>query len=678
MARRTSIAAGRRGSLVRLGSGATAMALHEAEASEKAASEKATHASKTTDVLRRESATRASIANKSSAKVDSDVHPHDEFSTQERQEIQEHHRRMVIGISIAVAAALVIVVALVGLGWYTGTPAALFHRTEMRGYSLTAILRKSCFTDACRTAVAMLNASIDATANPCLDVYQYTCGKWRTLDHKGQPLTYEQDLNYRYVNAINANITAGATADALCRNVEPKAKMGCIYTSCVAFYTSRSSSLADLLTAAKINPKEWMSIRDHVKLFDLVVSTILQTNVTSVLNITMRDPRAAVIEIGMCISCSSSEDDFLQFILDQAVAIKVVDSKSVQRLFADFVRLDGSLKKVHAATPGAPVQEAQHSMLDTVNRLTWQKALVGSNAGFKVKADELQLLSSNSDGVGKFVAALFNVHVELARLYELLAPVAPYMALEHFEAKRRASTKPFTAWSKCIDNVAFLFTVPFDTAVASWLGTEKAAVYFNNMWTSVRLAGTSALHLGTDLDLSRDDLMAASLGDQEISGLSDAAFDEKYDGDFLANLLRYQRLGRRHFQAYDYRSDVSHRGLSMPDKLLHTGLLLRGRHRGHAQLRHPRRSDSCHAVRNGPAGHRFPAGFVRQLLGGVFAAVAQAGRKAKRLAEYHAGPLGRRGFAGGDPERGRHEASQGGGRAALPAIRAYLLWQEWD
>ncbi|KAH8032330.1 hypothetical protein HPB51_024107 [Rhipicephalus microplus] len=297
----------------------------------------------------------------------------------------------------------------------------------------------------------------------------------------------------------------------------------------------RSSSLQDVLAAAKINPKEWMSIKDNVLLFNLLVSTVLNTHLTSVLNITVRDPKTAIIEIGMCISCSSSEADFLQFLLDEAVAIKVVDSKTIQRLGADFVRLDGALKQVRPALPGAPVMEAQESMLGTVDRLTWQEALFASKAGFKVKADELELLSSNSDGVGKFMELLYKAPVELASLYELLAAVAPFAALENYESKRRASTEPFTAWSKCVNNMAFLFTVPFDTAVASWLGTEKAAVYFNNMWSSV-----------------------------QVSGLNDPAFDEKYDEDFLANLVRYHRRGRRTFRNSDYWSDVFHYYLFMP------------------------------------------------------------------------------------------------------------------
>ncbi|XP_075726330.1 uncharacterized protein LOC142768261 [Rhipicephalus microplus] len=467
-------------------------------------------------------------------------------------------------MSVVIAAALVLVVVLFSLGWLTGSPAVLFHHSSMRGFTLTSILKQSCISDDCKKAVAILNASIDATANPCEDMYQYTCGEWHALDDKGRPMTYQEYVNYIYVTAIHANITGGATTGALCHSVQPRAKMGCIYSSCVAFYTTRSSSLQDLLAAAKINPKEWMSIKDNVLLFNLLVSTVLNTHLTSVLNITVRDPKTAIIEIGMCISCSSSEADFLQFLLDEAVAIKVVDSKTVQRLHADFVRLDGALKKVRPALPGAPVMEAQESMLGTVDRLTWQQALLASKAGFKVKVDELELLSSNSDGVGKFVEMLYKAPVELASLYELLATVAPFAALEHYEAKRRESTEPFTAWSKCVNNMAFLFTVPFDTAVASWLGTEKAAVYFNNMWSSVRLAGTNALHLGTDLDISRDDLMAASLGDQEVSGLNDPAFDEKYDEDFLANLVRYQRRGRRIFRNSDYWSDVFHYYLFMP------------------------------------------------------------------------------------------------------------------
>ncbi|KAL3197666.1 hypothetical protein MRX96_044788, partial [Rhipicephalus microplus] len=74
---------------------------------------------------------------------------------------------MVIGTSVVIAAALVLVAVLFSLGWLTGSPTVLFHHSSMRGFTLTSILKQSCISDDCKKAVAILNASIDATANPC-------------------------------------------------------------------------------------------------------------------------------------------------------------------------------------------------------------------------------------------------------------------------------------------------------------------------------------------------------------------------------------------------------------------------------------------------------------------------------------------------------------------------------
>ncbi|KAL3227289.1 hypothetical protein MRX96_024250 [Rhipicephalus microplus] len=321
----------------------------------------------------------------------------------------------------------------------------------------------------------------------------------------------------------------------------------------------------NLLVAAKMDPKEWMSIKNPESLFLLVVRKIVDTGVMSVLNITKKDSKTVIVEVGTCISCSADGDgSFVKFLLDKAVATKVVDSASVKRLSQHLLNLDKSLQRVPPAPRGAAVVNADSNVFRKADKKAWTNALSGSRAGFTSNWVDLRILSSNSKGVGQVVDAISQVLLEVANLYTLLVPVAPYMAVERWEAGRRASMKTFTAKTKCLNNMGFLFPAPFDTAVANFLGAQKAAVTFSNLWSSVRLAGVSALHLGKGLDLDKNALLAASIGVGETSGLNDPAFVENYDDDFMANLVRYVRLGRRKFRAAEFRSNTPPKGGFLP------------------------------------------------------------------------------------------------------------------
>ncbi|KAL1437483.1 hypothetical protein MTO96_048869 [Rhipicephalus appendiculatus] len=498
----------------------------------------------------------------------------EEFSSREVQAIRARCGRVAIGVTVAVVI-VVIVATVVSVTWFVSGPKAVVKPSAMRGYALIAHLTAACSTERLpysdghaeqlrRSLCKPVRGSYRYTSK---DVYKYTCGKWHAVDDDGRPMSYEQNVRFAYANAVDSKLVGNTTANSLCRSSEPLAKMGCIYASCVAFYTNRSSSLQDLFTAAKIDPSEWMRTKDPQSMFFLVIRKIVDTGLVSVLNITKRDTNTAVVEVGTCISCSPDDgDSFLKFLLGQAVSIKVVDSASVERLSKDLLGLDKLLKQVPPAPKGAAVVDAGGSMFDKADRNAWTQALSSSEAGFSPKSGGLKILSSNSKGVGKVVEALSGFSLEVGRLYTLLAPVAPYVAVERWQAGRRASTKAFEAKTKCLNNMGFLFPVPFDTAVATFLGAQKAAVTFNSLWSSVRIAGVNALHLGKGLDLDKNALMAASIGIRGTSGLDDPTFGENYDDDFLANLVRYVRHSKRQLRPSDFRSDSPDKGGFLPTK----------------------------------------------------------------------------------------------------------------
>ncbi|KAH8032331.1 hypothetical protein HPB51_024108 [Rhipicephalus microplus] len=59
-------------------------------------------------------------------------------------------------------------------------------------------------------------------------------------------------------------------------------------------------------------------------------------------------------------------------------------------------------------------------------------------------------------------------------------------------------------------------------------------------------------------------MIAALMFYAETSGLNDPAFVENYDDDFMANLVRYVRLGRRKFRAAEFRSNTPPKGGFLP------------------------------------------------------------------------------------------------------------------
>ncbi|KAH8032333.1 hypothetical protein HPB51_024110 [Rhipicephalus microplus] len=215
----------------------------------------------------------------------------------------------------------------------------------------------------------------------------------------------------------------------------------------------------------------------------------------------------------------------------------MTDSDSVKKLLDDFIHLDKSLKSVPSVPKRTPAVDANPSLFESVSRYTWLKALAGSHAGFSNNTEDLKLLSPNSKGAGQVMTELRTAKLEVARLYMLLAPVAPYMAVERFEEGQRRSAKMFTAQVKCLNNLGFLFPVPFDTAVASFLGAEKAAVTFNNLWSTTRLAGINALHIGNGYDISKDALMAASIGISGIQATPCTSAAKLSHGDNLRRIL---------------------------------------------------------------------------------------------------------------------------------------------
>ncbi|KAH8032332.1 hypothetical protein HPB51_024109 [Rhipicephalus microplus] len=162
----------------------------------------------------------------------------EDYSSREAQAIRARVGRVAIGVTVAVVV-VVIVATVATMTWFVAAPKAVVKPSAMRGYSLIAHLTAACSTNDCRTAMAMLNSSIDATANPCEDVYKYVCGKWHSVDDDGRPMTYEQTLKFTYVNAVDSKLVGNATVNSLCRAAHPQAKIGCIYASCVAFYTNR-------------------------------------------------------------------------------------------------------------------------------------------------------------------------------------------------------------------------------------------------------------------------------------------------------------------------------------------------------------------------------------------------------------------------------------------------------
>ncbi|KAH8029607.1 hypothetical protein HPB51_001889 [Rhipicephalus microplus] len=261
---------------------------------------------------------KKSLANAIPAAMDAS-----EYSSIEAQELQARYDKVAIGSAVAVALVVLLIV-FITVSWYIASRKQVVEPSAMRGYSLVNILGAACITDDCRTAVTILNSSIDPSANPCDELYKYACGKWHAVDDDGRPLSYEANVRYHYVHAVDRKLVGNATIDMLCNSGDPRAKMGCIYSSCVAFYTKTASTLEKLVTVAKIDTATWSLARDFQAMFYIFVRLIVDTGVPSVLNVVRRDTLTAVIEVGTCISCFAGGDDsFVKYLLSQAVTIKV-------------------------------------------------------------------------------------------------------------------------------------------------------------------------------------------------------------------------------------------------------------------------------------------------------------------------------------------------------------------
>ncbi|XP_077552433.1 uncharacterized protein LOC144166817 [Haemaphysalis longicornis] len=98
------------------------------------------------------------------------------------------------------------------------------------GLALITALRYSCGTDSCRDAVDALSSSINSSASPCTNPYEYVCGNWGATDNAtGAPVAYKSLLKRGYAQAAQGRLQNISSNP--CSLDEDVGKVACVSTS---------------------------------------------------------------------------------------------------------------------------------------------------------------------------------------------------------------------------------------------------------------------------------------------------------------------------------------------------------------------------------------------------------------------------------------------------------------
>ncbi|XP_077498624.1 membrane metallo-endopeptidase-like 1 [Amblyomma americanum] len=145
---------------------------------------------------------------------------------------------------------------------------------------LLAQVVPACRTKECRSAMRILNLSMDTSADPCQDAYALACGRWHFTDEVGRPLTYIDMLHDRYVRQAHMNLAAkGANRLDHPVNLDVPSR---IYRSCIRFFVDDRARLVDVWQAAGMDLKTWLAVRHFSELFSLVVRTFVENGLETV------------------------------------------------------------------------------------------------------------------------------------------------------------------------------------------------------------------------------------------------------------------------------------------------------------------------------------------------------------------------------------------------------------
>ncbi|XP_065309865.1 uncharacterized protein [Dermacentor albipictus] len=475
------------------------------------------------------------------------------------------HKRLLAAVCVAFVS-LVLVTALTVLV-VSGQQAP---RTAASMPLLAAVL-PVCSSKGCRSAMEMINLSVDTSADPCQDAYALACGRWRFEDERGRRLTYKRMAYDNYVWQAHMLLVANGS--------HPRPELyvpSRIYRSCVNFLAEDRARLVELWESAGMKPDVWLAVRNFSELFSLILNTMISNRLESVFQIE-RNPHP-VVTTGRSMKTDALNPAYATKQLLKEVNRVLLRPTGSEALLHEVATLDDAVDNVtEAFAKKEPVTVVNSSALDDaalgvrwapwLTRFPLRGAVSEPNDGaglcFPQPAAPQHAVPENASSEGDAVkvndvralrlllSLMGAARLKVAAVHALLVPVAEFMSIEYNVSSRRGAMPYGHRWRTCLVNMHRLLLKPFAWALARAMQGNETAQAALEMWKDVRHVGATMRTIAEGLQLSDMTLMHDDVtAEGDNSDLPTKPFSREYGDGFVSNLVIHVRLTGRRLPAH--------------------------------------------------------------------------------------------------------------------------------
>ncbi|KAH7956753.1 hypothetical protein HPB52_012426 [Rhipicephalus sanguineus] len=456
------------------------------------------------------------------------------FKAKGEQDSRSESSRLAVSAVIALATLLVSALTTSIMTWLLPSGGSVHHL-------LTQRIQSVCNSHDCRSAVRLLDLSLDSGANACHDAYDFVCGHWKSTGHNGSTQSYHESLHDQYVPLAHNTLTAQRSRKSSGRpEVRQLVKL---YSSCLAFFSNESSNLQELWKAAGVDAAKWLNVTGFAELVSLIVSSAYRNKMPSMVHVQWSDrggTEVAIVRTGRSLKTDAPVSDIVSAVLDR-VPDGLTPSSTKAEISAEFLRIEDTISNItEASTSYEPALPVAATALDMPGlRVTWARLL---NRTGIVTA----FMCNSISGVRGIVDTLASTQLRVAALYALLVPFSSLVGLDVRAAEHRGHNNVAAKRKICLGSVELLLPKTFQRTLRKVVDVKAAMVDVFLMCKRLLMVSEHHLTIAKDVKLNATLLKeACALGVSNAeagAGSGEAVLKTKevwHGDDFAVNLVLY-------------------------------------------------------------------------------------------------------------------------------------------
>ncbi|KAK8783899.1 hypothetical protein V5799_009736, partial [Amblyomma americanum] len=290
-------------------------------------------------------------------------------------------------------------------------------------------LGNACTTVGCKRAVAELSSSIDTSVDPCQDFYSFACGRWGQTKHDA---SYMEAQRLAYVAAVNGSLS-NTSHFGFGFSHDYTLQMSTVYRSCLIFFDREPVNMEEAWSASGIGARSWIGVSSFDTLFTLVVRTVLQYNMESVVNVRWTDdansastaPSVRVeVSTGSAIARHLDSSFRKEFIMHAFEVLGGVQHDHIPQI----EHIDDTvLQLIRKISSRVQTEEINIQDLDTATA-NWSRVLIDYAKVFDKPAPS-KVRVRNLYGVGNVLNFLGRANLGTVAIYLTLVPLAKFLVL---------------------------------------------------------------------------------------------------------------------------------------------------------------------------------------------------------------------------------------------------------